>query len=36
LKVGLKIPGVVEGEELEEASAMTEILEYEAVLTSVL
>lgn len=36
LKVGLKIPGVVEKEELEDASAMTEILEYEAVLTLVL
>lgn len=37
LKVGLKIPGVVEREELEDASAMTEILEYEeALLTSVL
>lgn len=36
LKVGLKLPGVVEREELEDASAMTEILEYDAVLTSVL
>lgn len=36
LKVGFKIPGVVEREELEDASAMTETLEYEAVLTSVL
>lgn len=36
LKVGLKMLGVVEREELDDAPAMTEILQYEESLTSLL
>lgn len=36
LKVGLRVPGVVEGEESAGASAITEILEYEEAVTSLL